>query len=130
MTSFRFRFDPRYRLAAAPFGVTPRTAVVEVTDQTLEVRFGPWRLETPLDNVTGCEESGPFSFLKTAGSARLSFADRGLTFATNGDRGLCIRFAEPVAAIDPWGRIRHPGLTVTVEDVSELRARLEQHRSA
>lgn len=125
MVHFPFRFDPRYRLAAAPFGITPRTAAVEVSEDVLHARFGPWRLETPLDNVAGCEGSGPFSFVKTAGPAHLSFSDHGLTFATNGDEGLCIRFAEPVPGIDPWGRIRHPGLTVTVEQTGQLRALLE-----
>jgi hypothetical protein len=64
--------------------------------------------------------TGPYGFVKTAGPAHLSFADRGLTLATNGDRGLCIRFVEPVAGIDPWGRIRHPGVTVTVEHPDDL----------
>ena len=61
---------------------------------------------------------------KTAGPARLSLADRGLTFATNPDAGLCIRFAEPVAAFDPFGRIRHPGITVTVERLDGLQRQL------
>lgn len=125
MPQFDFAFDPRYRIAAAPFGVTPRTSRVEVDDGQLRIRFGPWRLETSLHNVAGCEETGPFSFVKTAGPAHLSFADRGLTCATNGEKGLCIRFVEPVPGIDPWGRIRHPGVTVTVGRIDELRAVLE-----
>jgi hypothetical protein len=60
----------------------------------------------------------------TIGPAHLSFTDRGLTMATNGDRGVCIRFREPVAGIEPTGRIRHPGLTVTVADCDGLLARL------
>jgi len=47
-------------------------------------------------------------------------ADRGLTFATNGERGLCIRFRDPVSGIEPTGHLRHPGLTVTVADVDAL----------
>ena len=125
MAHFTFRFDHRYRLAAAPFGVTPKNSSVEVIGGTMTARFGPWRVQTPVANVAGCEETGPFSFLKTAGPAHLSFADRGLTFASNGESGLCIRFVEPVRGIDPLGRIRHPGLTVTVEGISELRTALE-----
>ena len=103
MARFAFRFHPLYRALGAPFGVMPATSLVEVLDDHLVVRFGPWYLRTPVANVVGCERSGPYSVTKTAGPARLSLADRGLTFATNPDAGLCIRFAEPVAAIDPFG---------------------------
>lgn len=125
---FGFRFDPRYVAASLPFGITPASARVLVTDRELEAAFGPWRVRTPLSNVVGTEVTGPYSFLKTAGPARLSFTDRGLTFATNGERGLCICFAEPVRGIDPLGRIRHPGLTVTVADIDGLHALLAARR--
>ena len=61
-----------------------------------------------------------YSFFKTAGPARLAITDRGLTFASNGERGLCIAFHSPVSGIDRPGRIRHPELTVTVLDVDGL----------
>jgi hypothetical protein len=88
------------------------------------VRFGPWHLRTPVTNIVGCERSGPYSVSKTAGPARLSLADRGLTCATNRDAGLCICFDEPVPAIDPFGKILHPGITVTVEQVDDLQRQL------
>jgi hypothetical protein len=125
MARFPFAFEPRYRAAALPFGVMPRTAWVDVTGEDLVVRFGPWRVETTTGNVAGTEVTGPYSFAKTAGPAHLSFADRGMTCATNGRRGLCIRFREPVRGIDPTGRILHPGLTVTVTKIDELRRTLE-----
>ncbi len=121
---FPFRFDPLYRPVAVPFGVTEATAVVEIDGTELRARFGLWSVRTPLSNVTGAEVIGPFSVPKTIGPAHLSLTDRGLTFATNRDRGVCIRFAEPIAGIDPVGAIRHPGLTVTVADVDGLRAAL------
>lgn len=120
MTRFPFRFDPRYRRAARPFGITPERAWVEVADGKLEARYGPWRVSTPLGNVTGAEITGPYALLKTAGPARLGITDRGLTFASNGERGVRIDFASPVRGIDPLGAIRHPELTVTVADVDEL----------
>ena len=116
---FPFAFDPRYRLAALPFGVMPRTARVTVGDE-LRVAFGPWRLSTPLSNIAAVEVTGPYGFVKTAGPAHLSFSDRGVTFATNGQRGVCVRFREPVKALDPTGRLRHPGATLTVADVDGL----------
>ena len=93
-------------------------------EATLSVRFGPWSMRTPVQNILEAVETSDFAYLKTAGPAHLSFADRGITFATNGDRGLCLRFAEPVGAIDWVGLIRHPGATVTVSDVAGLRRAL------
>lgn len=122
---FRFAFEPSYRLAALPFGITDATARVVVTDTHLEARFGPWRVRTPLSNLAGVELTGPYGFLKTAGPAHLSMADRGLTFATNGRQGVCIRFRDPIRGIDPTGRIRHPGMTVTVADCAGLQQALQ-----
>ena len=124
--TFRFRFDPRYRVAALPFGITEAGAWVRVDPGGFEARFGPWAVRTPVANIAGTEVSGPYGFLRTAGSARLSFSDGGLTFATNGDEGLCVRFHEPVRGIDLAGVLRHPGLTVTVADVDGLRQVIEQ----
>jgi hypothetical protein len=120
MTRFPFRFDPAYQRAARPFGVTPGRAWVEVDAGRFEARFGPWRLGTPLGNITAVEITGPYAFLKTAGPARLGVTDRGLTFATNGERGVCMTFATPVRGIEPLGLLRHPELTVTVADVEGL----------
>lgn len=119
-TRFEFAFAPSYRLPALAFGVVPATAHVDLTDDELRVRFGPWRLVTGLDNVVGAELTGDFHWLKTAGPAHLSFSDRGVTFATNGERAVCVRFATPVPAIDPTGTIRHPGATLTVAEPQRL----------
>lgn len=115
-----FRIDRRYRIPALLVGVREDRAWVELDDSGLRARFGPWCLRTPLSNVTGAGVSGPYSFAKTVGPAHLSFSDQGLTFATNGDLGVCFTFQEPVAGIEPSGRIRHPGLTVTVADPEAL----------
>src|SRR4051794_10473003 len=105
----------RRRIVRRPraFGVTPARSWVEVGDETLEARFGPWRVSTPLANVADVAVTGPYAFLKTAGPARLAVTDRGLTFATNGDRGVLISFTKPVRGLDPLGILRHPELTVT-----------------
>ena len=118
--TFRFRFAPIYRIVALLFGVTPRNSGVVVADGRLQARFGRWSVETPLANIAGSEITGPYGTLKTVGPAHLSLADRGLTFASNGRRGLCIRFRDPVRGIEPTGRLLHPGLTVTVDDVDGL----------
>jgi hypothetical protein len=121
---FAFRFAAPYRRAARAFGVTPRSAWLEVGGDRLEARFGPWHFRTGLRNVTGVEITGPYAFLKTAGPARLAVTDRGLTFATNGDRGVLITFRVPVPSIEPLGLLRHPELTVTVAEVDALAALL------
>lgn len=119
---FPFAFSATYRVAAAAFGVTPSRAEVVVDDVAgrLVARYGPWQVDTALSNVVGVELTGPYGRAKTIGPAHLSFADRGLTFASNPYRGVCVRFAEPVGGIEPTGRIRHPGLTVTVVDCAAL----------
>ena len=89
-------------------------------DETLDARFGPWRVSTPVANVADVEATGPYAFWKTAGPARLAITDRGLTFATNGDRGVLISFRTPVRGLDPLGVLRHPELTVTVAEVDSL----------
>jgi hypothetical protein len=124
---FPFRFDPAYRRLARLFGVTPERAWVDLSGDEFEARYGPWRVRTPLGNIVTAEATGPYSFLKTAGPARLAITDRGLTFASNGDRGVRITFASPVTGIDRAGRIHHPELTVTVLDVDGLIAALGRH---
>ncbi len=69
------------------------------------------------------ELTGPYQFVKTAGPPRLGITDRGLTFASNGARGVLITFARPVRGVAP---LRHPELTVTVADPAGLAARLRQ----
>lgn len=120
--TFRFRFSRPYAVAALPFGVTGRTTSLVVTVGMLRIRFGPWRLETPLTNIARTEVSGPYSFIKTAGPAHLSFSDHGVTFATNGDRGTCIVLYEPVPGLNPLGPPLHPNITVTVDDPARLAA--------
>lgn len=119
-----FSFDSRYRFAARPFGVTPSSAYLELDEETLAVRFGPWVVETPRSNVKGAGVSGPYQVWKTIGPAHLSAKDRGLTFATNARAGVCIEFHVPVTGMDPAGLLRHPGLTVTVQDPEALVAAL------
>jgi hypothetical protein len=120
LTRFDFAFAPAYRQFARAFRVTPETAWVEVGDETFEARFGPWRVRTPLTNIADVAVTGAYAFWKTAGPARLAITDRGLTFATNGDRGVLILFKRPVRGLDPLGILRHPELTVTVADVEGL----------
>jgi hypothetical protein len=117
---FEFAFAPAYRLTARAFGVTPRSAWVELSSTAFEARYGPWRVSTPITNIKAVSITGPYRFIKTAGPARLAITDRGLTFASNGDRGVLIVFRTAIRGLDPLGLIQHPELTVTVADVDAL----------
>jgi hypothetical protein len=123
---FQFRFSTPYRIVALPFGILPSTCEVRVDDDGLLARFGLWRVQTNVENIADVEVTGPYTFVKTAGPAHLSLADRGLTFATNSDQGVCIRFHTPVAGMEPTGVLRHPSLTVTVADCDRLADILRQ----
>jgi hypothetical protein len=124
---YPFVFDRPLLALAAPFGVLPMTTSVELDDEELVVRFGPWLLRTDRDNIAGCEVTGPYRPWKVAGPPRLSLRDRGVTFATTTRSGACIRFHEPVAALLPsrGGQlVRHPSATVTVSNPQDLCRRL------
>jgi hypothetical protein len=125
---FTFAFASPYQPLARVFGVTPASAWVEVDNDGFEAQFGRWRVSTPLSNVTDVAVTGPYRYFKTAGPARLAITDRGLTFATNGERGVRLSFATPVPGMDRFGLLRHPELTVTVAEVDRLAKLLEQRR--
>ena len=126
---FDFAFAPRYRVLSRPFGIKPESAWVGVSEEILDVRFGPWHLTTTTANISDVAVTGPYALWKTAGPARLAATDRGLTFATNGTRGVRICFHRPVRGIEPLGLIRHPELTVTVADVEGLASLISIHAS-
>lgn len=117
---FDFAWDRPYRIAGLLFGVTSTRAWVEVTPSELRVQYGFWSLRSALSNIAGVTVTDSYAFLKTAGPPHLSMSDRGISFATNGRRGLCVAFDQPVPGIDPSKRIKHPGATLTVEDIDGL----------
>lgn len=120
---FEFECEGAVGRTAELLGLASR-AYVEVDDTTFTARFGPWSVVTPLSNISGISITGPYVPWKVIGPPHLSFADRGLTFATNARQGLCITFFEPVNGLDPTGHLRHPGLTVTVADPVRVMAAL------
>jgi hypothetical protein len=119
-SDFPFLFERRYRTAGRLFGITPARTSIVVADARLRSRFGSWRIDTDLANITKVALTGPYAFAKTAGPARLGLTDRGLTFATNSHAGVLIEFAEPIVGIDPFGKIKHPNLTLTPADCPGL----------
>jgi hypothetical protein len=119
MQRFDFEFD--YPLAAplAVAGITPSSAYVDVGEGQVLVRFGPWALSTPIDNVVETTVTGPYRWWRVIG-VRLSLADRGITFGSSTRRGLCLGFARAVPALTPVKWLRHPAATLTVADPEGL----------
>jgi len=124
VASFPFDFEDRYIGPARFFGVTPDTTSIVVSGGHLIASFGPWRIDTTLDNIAAVSLTGPYAFLKTAGPAHLGITDLGLTFATNSRAGVCLALRERIRGIDPRGWIRHPNLTLTPADCAGLAAAL------
>jgi hypothetical protein len=123
VTNWDFRFDR----AAAPLlrllGVSSANSGVRIADGVFHVRFGPWRLRTPTANIAGAVVTGPYHWVRVVGP-HLSLADRGVTFGTNAERGVCVRFDAPVPALLPVRALRHPAVTLTVDDPEALAASL------
>jgi len=118
---FPYAVDLRLAPFWLPFGLRPGRDGVTVTDGTFRATFGFLRLETPLGNIGDAHVTRDYRWW-TAGGARLSLADQGLTFGTNRSAGVCVHFRERVPS--PLRRSGHPALTVTVADVDGLAARL------
>jgi hypothetical protein len=116
---FPFAYSGRAGWLARRAGLGEGRAYVELDGDTLTVRFGPWVVRTERSNVAAAEITGPYAPWRVLGT-HLSLADRGLSFGTDTRRGVCLRFHEPVTGIDPLHRLRHPGLTVTVQEPEEL----------
>lgn len=114
---FGLRFEGLMRPFAAAATVMAGSAHVDV-DEDVTIRFGLWRMAFPRQEVTGVEETRDYWLPKVAGPPRVSLADRGITFATNRQRGLCIHLVHPQPGPYPW--LRHPSVTVTVEDPDAL----------
>jgi hypothetical protein len=115
---FGFAFDKRFMPPLALLGVMPPTASVTVDASDLTVRFGPWRMQTPRSNVVEACRTGPYDWWRAIGM-HLSLTDRGVSFGTSTTNGVCVRFETPVAGVaGRW--LRHPAVTVTVEDPEAL----------
>jgi hypothetical protein len=121
-----FKYDVDLRLAPfwLPLALNPSSDGVTITDDGAFVaKFGFVKLETPVSNIDGAHITRDYRWWTSAG-ARLSFVDDGLTFGTNSKAGVCVHFKEPVGSL--LRRKGHSALTVTVEDLDGLVARLDR----
>jgi hypothetical protein len=123
---FPFAVSLPFAHAGRLFGVDPEHARLELSGLDVRAVFGPWSVETTIDNVESVDVTGPYSPIKVIGPPHLSLSDRGLTFATNADEGICIRFRRPVPGLVPISWLRHPSLTLTVAEPHEVQSFLER----
>ena len=118
-----FEFAPRYRRVLRLLGITEETAWVDFSGGVLRARFGPWGVETHRNNIRSASVAGPYRPRRVIGP-HLSLADRGATFGTTPDKGVCVEFHVPVRGRGPMRLVRVPNLTVTVRDPDALVAAL------
>ncbi|WP_216207392.1 hypothetical protein [Amycolatopsis aidingensis] len=126
---FPFRLDARLAGLLGRFRPHQERHGVWVDAKGLTVRFGPCTVHTPLSNILDARVTGPYAAWRVLG-ARLSLADRGLTFGTNTAMGVCVHFRQPVRGLDPFGLLRHPALTVTVAEPQLLARWLRANAAA
>jgi hypothetical protein len=127
---FPYVIDPHVRSLFGFLTADPRLTRrngAHVSEDGLLVRFGPWVVRTPLENITDARVVGPFRAWQTLG-VRVSLLDRGLTFATNTTLAVRVHFRHPVSGLDPLGLIKHPTLTCTVAEPQVL-VRWLRHRT-
>ncbi len=108
---FPIRLGRRSRPLLRLFGVRPGNAWVELDDARLEVRFGFYRVETPVANVARWRIEGPWRWI-TAIGVRRSIRHGDITFGGTHEGGVRLDFRERVRL----GPVRMPALYVTVDD--------------
>ena len=113
---FPYRRDRRWTPLFAALRVGDTDGVTVSADR-VTATFGRVSVNTDRTNVVGTTITGPHRWW-TAVGLRLSFADDGITFGTNHERGLCIEFAERIPKV--IGFKDHSALWVSVADVDGL----------
>src|ERR1700722_17313668 len=85
---FVYAIDKRYLPVLLPFGLRGSKDGVTLEEDSFLATFGPFKLATPLANITGAHITRHYRWW-TAFGVRLSRADDGLPFGTNHDPGVC-----------------------------------------
>lgn len=118
--AFSFTFERPLDRWARLFAIVPARSFVRADEHGFEAVYGPWRLATTWSNVAAVERTGPYQAWKVAGPPRVSWRDRGITMAPTTEAGACLRFRRPVPGVDPLGVVKHPGLTLGVDELDEF----------
>ncbi|MFT7646562.1 MAG: hypothetical protein ACI8Y4_001297 [Candidatus Poriferisodalaceae bacterium] len=121
-SNFPYALDKRWAALFALLRVSDDDAVSVAADGMLRATFGRVKVETPIANIDHTLVTGPHRWYSAVG-LRLSFADDGLTFGTNHNKGLCIEFVEKIPKVIGWKD--HSALWVSVADPEGLAAAIE-----
>lgn len=122
---FPFRFGDVTSLASRLFGIWPESSGVVVSAEDLTVRFGPWLVTTPVDNIAAATVTREVPLLAAGGPPRIDPRTGALTMATSPHRGVKLRLREPVSGGLPTDRVRHREIVLTVRDPEGLVALLD-----
>lgn len=117
---FPIRIGRRSRGFVRLWTARPETSYVDVNDE-LDVRFGRFRLRTPVANISSWRIEGPFRWI-TAIGLRRSVRHADVSFAGSPHGGVRIDFKEIVR----WGFLRVPAIYVGVDDLEGLAAELDR----
>lgn len=122
--TFQLRFDAPWRWLLRAIGVRRGGAQVELTDDgRLVAIYGPFSVETTIENIKSVQRTGPYRWWRAIGP-RASLADKGFTFGTSSRAGICLCFEEWLESGYVRGG-RMESLTVTVDDPAGLARALE-----
>jgi len=95
VTRYPIRIGRRSRVVLLAFGVTTSRAWIDIGDGRVSARFGWFRMQVPLENVTRWRIEGPWRWI-TAIGVRRSVRGGDLSFAGSPRGGVRIDFREPV----------------------------------
>ena len=115
---FPIRIGRRSRAYLRLWTVRPDTAFVELGDD-IDVRFGRFRIRTPLANLASWRIEGPFRWI-TAIGIRRSIRHGDVSFAGSPHGGIRIDFRQRVR----WGPFQVPAIYVGADDLDGLAAEL------
>jgi hypothetical protein len=115
---FPIRIGRRSRALVGLFGATPATAYAEIGDE-LEIRFGRFRVRTPVANVDRYRIEGPFTWIKAIG-VRRSLRGGDVSFCGSAHGAVRMDLKERV----PFGPFKVPAVWAGADDLDGLAAEL------
>jgi hypothetical protein len=121
---FPIRIGRRSRLIVRLFTATPETSYVEVGED-LEIRFGRFRIRTPVHNIAGYRIEGPFTWIKAIGVRRSVFGGD-VSFCGSSHGAVRLNLKEPV----PWGPFKVPAVWAGADDFEGFAAELTRRQIA
>jgi hypothetical protein len=116
---YPIRIGRRSRWVVRLFGATAATAYAELGEDELEVRFGWFRIRTPISNIDRYRIEGPFTWIKAIG-VRRGFRAGDVSFCGSAHGAVQMDLKEPVR----WGPVGVPAIWVGADDLDGLAAGL------